>query len=250
MRCSNRTQSAPRNFMVIATALFLMSGGCCATKHCGGGFGGYGHHGDIVSATGCGDCCGGCGDTGCDSHMGGGCGCCDTGGYQGCDDCCAGEFPGSCGGCASGGCGGISGLALPLLSTKLACGSGCGGIYWGEWISDPPACCDPCNDCGCWVEEPCCNHGGRLGNCWVHLKQKIHGLFHTGVYGYHSKGCCGGYGECGGCSDCGGVDSYGHDYYPEFEGEMTPTPADVSYRRRTPHKVVSERFRRRVNYSE
>jgi len=26
----------------------------------------------------------------------------------------------------------------------LACGAGCGGVYWGEWTSDPPEVCDDC----------------------------------------------------------------------------------------------------------
>jgi len=246
MRCSKQTQAVSQTITLFAILLFTISSGCCVNKQCGiVGHGGHG--GGLLAAAGCGDCCGGC-----DSHAGG----CDsydlgcTGCSTGCNDCSPGTFPGSCGNCVTGHCGGASGMLLPLLSTKLACGSGCGGIYWGEWISDPPACCDPCNDCGCWVEEPCCNYGGPLGNCWVHLKHKIHAVIHTGIYGYRSKGCCGD-SSCGGCDS---YDSYGDGEYlehSEHDEVMMPTPAiKTGYRHRSPHKVVSQRLRRRASYDE
>ena len=28
------------------------------------------------------------------------------------------------------------------------CGSQCGELYWNEWFSVPPDCCDPCTNCG------------------------------------------------------------------------------------------------------
>ena len=28
------------------------------------------------------------------------------------------------------------------------CGSGCGERYWGDFYSDSPDCCDPCDGCG------------------------------------------------------------------------------------------------------
>lgn len=239
MRCSKPRQAVGQTFTLLAILLFTISSGCCVTKQCGiGGYGGHG--GGLLAAAGCGDCCGGC-----DSYD------------HGCSDCASdcntgspGTFPASCGNCVTGHCGGASGMLLPLLSTKLACGSGCGGIYWGEWISDPPACCDPCNDCGGWVDEPCCNYGGPLGNCWVHLKHKIHAVIHTGIYGYQSKGCFGD-------SSCGGCDSYGDgDYleYSEHDEVMMPTPAiKTGYRdrhHRNPHKVVSHRLRRQASYDE
>jgi hypothetical protein len=28
---------------------------------------------------------------------------------------------------------------------------GCGEVYWCDWISSPPECCDPCDDCGNWI---------------------------------------------------------------------------------------------------
>jgi hypothetical protein len=42
----------------------------------------------------------------------------------------------------------------------LTCGSGCSEVYWGEWLSDPPACCDPCVNLGN------CHRRGFLENCW------------------------------------------------------------------------------------
>ena len=78
------------------------------------------------------------------------------------------SFPASCGTRVPGGCGGLSGLMLPLLSTRLACGSGCGNVYWGEWLCDPPECCDACNDDGCWAGTAGmapyagCRYGGCL----------------------------------------------------------------------------------------
>ncbi len=43
---------------------------------------------------------------------------------------------------------------LPLLSNRLACGSGCGDVYWGEWVFNPPECGGPCDD-GCWAGSGC-----------------------------------------------------------------------------------------------
>ena len=43
------------------------------------------------------------------------------------------------------------------------CGPSCGNTYWGEGISDPPACHEPCNRGGQWTgRSGCasCNHGG------------------------------------------------------------------------------------------
>jgi len=42
---------------------------------------------------------------------------------------------------------------LGICCPNGGCG-GCGELYWSEWHSDPPACCDPCDDCGNWVGPP------------------------------------------------------------------------------------------------
>ena len=31
---------------------------------------------------------------------------------------------------------------------KNWCGSQCGEVFWNEWFSLPPDCCDPCSNCG------------------------------------------------------------------------------------------------------
>jgi hypothetical protein len=43
------------------------------------------------------------------------------------------------------------------------CGPSCGDAYWGEVVSDPPACREPCNRNGQWTgRSGCasCNHDG------------------------------------------------------------------------------------------
>lgn len=253
MRCSNRTQALHCWLTLLAVTVSVISSGCCINRTCKTGV--FGHGGccnDLTTETCCGDC-GGEFDLGCD-----GCADCDSGYEQlgGCNECSPGAFPGSCGSCVRGGCGGISGLFLPLLSTKLACGTsgGCGGIYWGEWMSDPPACCDPCNDCGCWVESRGCRHCGHLGNFWGHMKRKVHHVFHAGIYGYYPQGCnsCGDQGcsSCNDCGSCGGCDSCGDgfDTYDEvMDGNSVTHPAahQAGFSQgRPPHRVVSRRLRR------
>jgi hypothetical protein len=51
---------------------------------------------------------------------------------------------------------------LGLIRHGLACGYGCGPLYWDEWFSDPPLCHDPCGcgDCG-----TACNAGGGCDSC-------------------------------------------------------------------------------------
>ena len=107
--------------------------------------------------------------------------------------CCAdgsvGTYPGSCGTCRRGSGGGLSGIVLPLLSTRLACGSGCGSMYWSEWIADPPSPCDPCDDNGCWVEpqgfHPYQNpHGGPILRTLGRVKRSIHHILRASLYGY------------------------------------------------------------------
>jgi hypothetical protein len=51
----------------------------------------------------------------------------------------------------------------------LTCGSGCGELYWDEWLSDPPDACDPCDNCGNWIGPqlpgPSCFHRFLAGSC-------------------------------------------------------------------------------------
>lgn len=90
---------------------------------------------------------------------------------------------------------------LRQLRKQMVCGSGCGGVYVGEWISTPPDCEDPC--CGeQWI-------GGatkaRFG-CWQpgFLLRNLYGSrFCTDEQSSTPCGC----GEitCGG--DCGFVET-------------------------------------------
>lgn len=130
-----------------------------------------------------------------------------------CNDC----GPGPCESCAD--CSGDCGI-LPLLRRSKVCGKGCGEVYWGEWISDPPDCCDPCDQCyGVYTgpNDGCCN----LGPC-QRLLAALHG------YKYCPKPCCGepcaplcnkpacgGCGGCGdvGCTSCGYSGAHGADIY-------------------------------------
>jgi hypothetical protein len=150
-----------------------------------------------------------CGDVAvCDSCDGGGCGSC---------------------GCAVGCCPG-----RPLagcLTRALTCGSGCGDVYWDEWINDPPACCDPCDDYGNWTGNAYCPPRCR----------PLSGLGHLWGYRYAPAGCdeaCGSY-----------VDTM-----PEFldsqvgpeqelvppEPDNAPTPArKASARRRVRHATYN-----------
>jgi len=66
------------------------------------------------------------------------------------------------------------------LKHQLTCSSGCGEIYWGEWLNDPPADCDPCNNCGQWVGPQSCGP-----NCLQKLASWVFG----GSCGGCTKGC-------------------------------------------------------------
>jgi hypothetical protein len=162
--------------------------------------GGCGYH-RAFCTTGCGSCSG-------SALMAGPGGCADGA--------CTGDvYPGTCGARSLGSCGGLSGFCLPLLSTRLACGSGCGDIYWNEWICDPPECCDPCSDGGCWVgPAPCAHPGGVIWGAVQRVKGAVVRVVHLGLYGYrpgYCGGCetgCAGCGvdnclECSECMDCG-----------------------------------------------
>ncbi len=141
----------------------------------------------------CGGGCGGCG--------GGPCGILGPpsggGWYSGGGSC---GMDGGCGGC--GGCG-VSGWGwapghgpvmgvLRLVRQALVCGFGCGQVYWCDWISDPPACQDPCSfsygDGGCGS----CTMGGCGGGCGE-------AVIESGC----TSGCCG-----GGCASNGPTRSY------------------------------------------
>lgn len=104
----------------------------------------------------------------------------------------AGACRGNCGGtCGSPGCVGKGPirtiLSLPihlgyrLFGKRLYWGESCGGTYWGDWYSYPPACQDPC-------DNGTCGSTG-CGTCGLGLGLGLRG--------------------CGtvGCSDCSGSTS-------------------------------------------
>jgi len=141
------------------------------------------HHGACGAPAGC-DSCGDCGV-----------------GYETCGEC----QPGLC--------------HHPWLWNSLTCGAGCGDVYCGEWMSDPPACGAPCGSCG---ESSC----GGCGGCWNPLR----GLAHLWGYRYAAGGCGHGYYD-GGCDTC--ADSYEtvmpdempvETAAPEKAEEKLPTP--------------------------
>lgn len=196
----NREQRSSFVFQVttlVAITAMTVGSGCCVTGSCGGSGPLFATHGGGTTA-GCDLCTSGCDScsTGSEVVIGGGCS--------------GGAFPGSCGTCASGCGGGLSGMFLPLLSTRLACGAGCGGVYWNEWISDPPECCDPCDNGGCWVGPQCgncpnygCGPCGLVSGAW-------HGI--TGLFTNFTTSAwlTGVGGQCG-CAECTGTVGMGCD---------------------------------------
>ncbi|MCA9265897.1 MAG: hypothetical protein KDA60_18675 [Planctomycetales bacterium] len=186
----------------LSILVLLTANGCCCV---GGGLvscdGGCGY----VDAGGCGGGCGGaCGAPFAPLlrsgplfggyFMGGACGQGDVG----CTGCGGGCGDSSCGGGSCGGCGGCGSpfgygpirSVLGLIAYGLTGGYGCGPTYYGEWISDPPNC-----------HDPCCEFCGAAGGCG----------------GTCTSGTCG-----GGCSDCGGT-AYAEPSYNWGHG--TPSPA-------------------------
>jgi hypothetical protein len=98
---------------------------------------------------------------------------------------------GSCYECGS--CGGACEGHTPCSYAKhtLTCASGCDEIYWGEWISDPPATCDPCDNCGNWTGTQCCE------SVWSQLCAGWHTFWGYNMCGRGDWGCRMGTAYCG-----------------------------------------------------
>jgi hypothetical protein len=183
LRTPGHSAMMARLLFVMHVVALLAGAGCCCQPRCG----------DPCGGLGCGPACNTC------------CLCLPKPiiWNGACNDC----APGPCESCA---CPTECGI-LPWLRRSKVCGKGCGEVYWGEWISDPPDCCDPCDPCyGCYTgpNDGCCH----LGPC-QRLLAALHG------YKYCPKPCCGevcgGFchkGACGGCGGCGevGCTSCGH----------------------------------------
>jgi hypothetical protein len=72
-------------------------------------------------------------------------------------------------GCCCGpgyGCGEPWGGCYPC--GKNYCAPSCGELFWSEWFSIPPECCDPCDDCGGFV-------GPRLNDALYSHGNDYHG---------------------------------------------------------------------------
>lgn len=95
---------------------------------------------------------------------------------SGCSDC-----------AATAPCSGTAPTPNGIIKNALTCGSGCGEIYWGEWISDPPDKCDACDQDGNWIGPHCCPPSG-----WSR--------FWAGLHGQRMAG------DTTGCASCGGLD--------------------------------------------
>ena len=134
---------------------------------------------------------------------------------------------GSCQAC--GVCGGACQGHTPAqhLKHQLTCASGCGEIYWGEWISDPPDACDPCDDWGNWIGPT--KGGGKGGG--VSCLDGLATLLGHRNGGGKGKGGCDSCGLKGGCDKCGDLPA---DYYDAAgdgdDDEIVPTPEiEASY---------------------
>jgi hypothetical protein len=96
-------------------------------------------------------------------------GACDSCGSS-CDGDCGEPVVDDCGDACGDPCSPCHGGWFSPIMYMLGCGSGCGEVYWDEWISDPPECCDPCDNCGNWIGQPdwCRWHGSPLHrrNLW------------------------------------------------------------------------------------
>jgi hypothetical protein len=160
-----------------------------------------------------------------------------------CNDCSA--CPGQSCGDYCGGCGPFGGQGLfPWLRNGLSCGRGCSDIYFNEWVSDPPDCCDPCDQCyGQFT--------GQRGPCCLGPAQRVLSAIHG--YRYCPRPNCGPwrpiFGHCNpcgpvcgcgdaGCASCGGGAAHGADVYydggmvpigtPSTKGVPTPQPESTS----------------------
>lgn len=200
---------SPRWMIPVLLVASLSAGGCC----CGpmGQFGPVGHCGPGPFAQRF--LYGSCNTGHCGAACGSSCGpSCGPGG-------CGGAVTSSCGpgGCGTG-CGDCGGGIKYWLGGRTYCGSGCCDRYWGEWFSDPPDACDPCNSCGDWNGASCCRPG--------FFRRLV-----AGVQGCRNCGSdCGG--TCGGayvgayrpsCSTCGG--GHGSTGILHENWEHGPTPA-------------------------
>lgn len=77
-----------------------------------------------------------CGEAMCGEYASAGCGTCGACGQP--------YGPADCGPYTDGHCGPLT-LVFALFRHHCFWGAGCGGRYYGEWLSDPPDCSEPCD---------------------------------------------------------------------------------------------------------
>ncbi len=161
--------------MALGCGILLSSSGCCGFLRDGGCGRGCG-------CESCGPCDGDCGPTCGPVHRpyrerihGDDCGQCGASCgpiHRPCRERIYGDDCGECGGCGNecGPCCQRNFCFHPLrwigslFYAGTWCGPCCGNTYWGEGISDPPDCHDPCNHGGHWTGHggcASCNHGGE-----------------------------------------------------------------------------------------
>lgn len=157
-----------------------------------------------------------------------GSGCCCFPCLNPCGGCCLPRtitWNGGCNECGPGApCGGCG--LWPGLCSGRNCDQGCGEVYVNEWVSDPPDCCDPCDQC----------HGqftGNCGPCCLGPAQRILSAFHG--YRYCPRPWCGPWKPIFNCcpTACGpacgpGCGCGGHAGEMAYGGEMAHG-ADVYY---------------------
>lgn len=140
------------------------------------------------------------------------------------------------GGCGSH-CNNCDGYNPPFGSVRktLACGSGCGEIYYGEWLSNPPNGCNECDVRGAayghntrlpWLSSPWLPWGVKYRPNGEGYGNPLRGQ-HVGVAQY------GGYrgtilnrgslidGGCATCNDCGGGSA---PTLGPVDGKLNPIP--------------------------
>ncbi len=218
----------------------LAHSGCCLTGGCGA-HGGYGFPTGAIGHT-CSDC--DIGEIGCES----------------CEPVpCAAECDGY-----GHGCGLHFGSCLTRLFSRFhgcnSCGSGCGEVYWHDWINHPPT-CDPCDSCGHWNGIPGQHAARAPGSSWLGLGGlggRLKGMFHrpcqacAGVPGQGELPCQGGCGAgagcgSGGCSSCGEYATAGGGPGINFAGGSLGDNLAVQQIQhnhgRPPHPVLSRRLR-------
>ncbi len=152
-------------------------------------------------------------------------GCCNDCGPSPCESC--GAYCG--GGCCQDGllahCPLFRGCFRGCLRGCLSCGRGCGEIYCDEWKSDPPDCCDPCDQCYGQFTGPhgYCNLGPfqRILACldgYRYCPPPNCGPWRP-IFG-HCSPWAGSWGGPPGCSTCAGGPPHGADIYYEGAAMM------------------------------